>query len=156
MKSTLVAATVVFAIALCFACQRPQAPKPTTAAEFERATAGMTRTQTARYVFETYGCDSCHTVDDRGNMGFTARGEKTKQGFTGCVRLLTAVNASVPIPEAERSAEERRVHQTFNEYGCSFCHKVEPGRMSFTELGQKLSFLHFGCVEVQDVLKKSS
>lgn len=145
----------VFCIALlASACERAAAWKPATLAEFERATRDMSRTETAKYVFTTYGCDACHTIDDKGNTGFTARGEDARKGFTGCVRLLTTVNASVPIPEAERSPEERRVHATFNEYGCGFCHKVEPGRISFTEIGRKLAFLHLGCVEVQEELKK--
>ena len=135
-------------------CNRVAGGQPSTLGDFERATSGMTRTETAKYVYSTYGCNGCHTINSEGNTGLTPVGEVAAQGFTGCVRLLTAVSASVAIPAAERTDDQRRIHQKFGDYGCTFCHKVEPGKMSFTEIGSKLAYMHLGCVEVREELQK--
>lgn len=154
--TALAVAAGLFLASLAPACQRASAAIPTTGAEFDRATAGMSRTQTTKYVFATYKCAACHTVDERGNLGLTPRGEASLEGFIGCSRLLTAVGTVLAIPEPDRTADDRRVHDKFNEYGCAFCHTVEPGRSSFTEIGARLGFLHSGCVEMATETKKPS
>lgn len=161
VPATLTAAALLFAGALAAACQRAPAAPPATAADFERATAGLTRTQTVEYVLDTYKCGTCHTVDAGGNMGFTAKGEKSKElaaccaGSTMCVRLLQAANTLTATAESDRSPDERRMLQAFDEYGCSFCHRVEAGKTSFTGIGSRLGFMHLGCVEVEDALRES-
>jgi cytochrome c551/c552 len=161
-RLAIAAAGITCALSLAAACARSApAARPATAAEFARATAGMSRTDTVRYVLATYECGSCHTVDRAGNMGYTARGEESralmsccKGESASCIRLLTAVNTTASIPEADRTPDEQKFHQAFNEYGCAFCHKVEAGTMAFTDIGRPLGFMHLGCVELETQMKK--
>ena len=137
-------------VASIAACTKPAAT-PRTAAEFDRATANMDHKAMADYVFKTYECSGCHVPTAKGEAGFTARGEQAKQGFVGCVRLLTTINGTLGTDTANWTADEQHKHAQFKEFGCTFCHEPAPGKMGFTELGQKLGSLHLGCPEVHTV-----
>ena len=109
----------------------------------------------AQYVFDNHGCKSCHTAGENGKLGFTQKGKQLTTGFEGCVRMLTAMNVIAQVPASQRSADERTKAQRFDEFGCTLCHKIVPGKMGLTALGAKLRYLHLGCVEVEKQLASS-
>jgi len=139
---------IIFGIA-ALAQSSPQ----TTAATLDRMTAaGKGPRELAQYVFDTHGCKSCHTVGQDGKLGFTERGKQIGKGFEGCISMLTAMNLIAQVPDAQRSAQERQKAARFEEFGCTFCHKIIPGKMGLTDVGTKLSHLHIGCVDVEKLV----
>lgn len=115
---------------------------------------GKSPGELAQYVFDTHGCKKCHTVGRDGKLGFTELGKQRATGFEGCVHLLTAVSEIVRVPEQKRSPQQREKVARFNEFGCTSCHKVSPGKLTLTEAGAKLKHLHLGCVEVEQQVAK--
>ena len=103
----------------------------------------------SQYVFGNHGCKSCHTAGENGKLGFTEKGKQLTSGFEGCIRMLTAMNLIAQVPAAQRSADQKTKAQRFDEFGCTFCHRIVPGKMGLTELGSKLSHLHLGCVDIE-------
>ena len=127
-----------------------------TAATLDRMTAAhKSQQELAQYVFDSHGCKSCHTVGQNGKLGFTARGKQIGQGFEGCISMLTAMNLIAQVPEGQRSAPQRLKAARFEEFGCTFCHKITPGKLGLTEVGTKLTHLHLGCVDVQKLVASS-
>ena len=114
--------------------------------------AGKTQRELAQYLFDTHGCKECHTISNEGKLGFTKIGKERAQGFEGCISTLKAMSIIAKIPEDQRSVTQRRRASRFEEFGCSTCHKVTPGKMELTALGAKLAHLHLGCVEVEKLL----
>jgi parallel beta-helix repeat protein len=124
-----------------------------TAAVLDRMIAAhKTPQDLAQYVFETHGCKSCHTVGQNGKLGFTSRGQQVAGGFEGCIRLLTDMNLIAQTPENRRSDQQRRKAARFEEFGCTFCHKITPGKVGLTEVGAKLKHMHLGCVDVENLV----
>ena len=111
--------------------------------------AGKSQREIAQYVFDTHGCKSCHVAGQDGKLGFTAKGRETGQGFEGCISMLLAMNLIAQVSGDQRSPDQRRKAARFEEFGCTFCHKITPGKMGLTEVGSKLSHLHLGCVEIE-------
>jgi hypothetical protein len=115
----------------------------------------------AHYVYSNYHCDGCHTLSTEGKFGYTARGEELRKGEEGCVGLLTSMGVIAHIPDSSRSVTQKVKAEHFTEFGCSVCHKVEPGKMGLTPTGEELATLHMSCPEVEkllttkDVAKKS-
>src|SRR5262249_26293304 len=97
----------------------------------------------------------CHTAGHDGKLGFTTRGEETAKGFEGCIAMLTAVSHIAQVPVDRRSPQQLKKIARFDEFGCTFCHKIAPGKMTMTDVGTKLSGLHVGCVEVEKTLATS-
>jgi hypothetical protein len=58
----------------------------------------------------------------------------------------------VQVPEPKRSPEQRQKAGRFEEFGCTACHKLTPGKLGLTEVGAKLAHLHLGCVEVEKLV----
>jgi len=114
--------------------------------------AGKSRQELAQYLFDTHGCKNCHTMGHDGKLGFTKLGEERAQGFQGCISTLKAMTIIAKVPEDQRSATQRLRAQKFEEFGCSTCHKVSPGKLGLTEVGAKLAHLHLGCADVEKVL----
>jgi cytochrome c2 len=114
--------------------------------------AGKTPRELGQYVFDTHGCNSCHTVGQGGKLGFTEKGKNLTKGFEGCIRTLTAMNLIAQVPDNQRSPDQRQTAARFNEFGCTLCHKIIPGKMGLTELGTKLTSLHLGCVDVEKLV----
>jgi len=117
--------------------------------------AGKSQPELAKYLFNTHGCKNCHTVGRDGKLGFTAKGTERAQGFEGCTNMLTAMTVLVQVPEDKRSPQQRQKAERFEEFGCTACHKITPGKLDLTEIGMKLAHLHLGCVDVQKVLATS-
>lgn len=113
---------------------------------------GKSQRELAQYVFDTHGCKGCHTMGRDGKLGFTARGRERAKGFEGCINMLTAMTVIVQVPDSQRSAQQRDKAQRFEEFGCTACHQLTPGKLSLTEVGAKLQHLHLGCVEVEKLV----
>ena len=114
--------------------------------------AGKSQRELAQYVFNTHGCKTCHTMGKDEKLGFTEKGKERAKGFEGCISMLTAMNLIAQVPEKQRSAEQRQKAARFEEFGCTTCHKIVPGKMGLTDLGAKLTHLHLGCVDVEKLV----
>jgi cytochrome c2 len=114
--------------------------------------AGKSQRELAQYLFDTHGCKDCHTIGQEGKLGLTKKGEQRAQGFEGCISTLKAMSVIAKVPEAQRSATQRRRAERFEEFGCATCHKLTPGKMGLTEVGAKLAHLHLGCLDVEKLL----
>jgi cytochrome c2 len=133
---------------LLFAQQKPD-PKATMATLDKMSAAGKSKKELAQYVFDTHGCQSCHTAGENGKLGFTERGKQLGNGFEGCIRTLTAMNVIAQVAPAQRSVDQKKTAQRFDEFGCTLCHQIVPGKMGLTQLGTKLTGMHLGCVDVE-------
>lgn len=69
--------------------------------------------------------------------------------------MLTAMTVLVQVAEDKRSPQQRQKAERFEEFGCTACHKITPGKLDLTEIGTKLAHLHLGCVDVEKVLATS-
>jgi hypothetical protein len=63
--------------------------------------------------------------------------------------MLTAMTVIVQVPEDKRSPEQKKKAARFEEFGCTSCHKLAPGKLGLTDAGAKLAHLHLGCVDVE-------
>ena len=117
---------------------------------------GKSPRELAQYVFDTHGCKKCHTIGRDGKLGFTELGKQRATGFEGCIHLLTAMTEIVRVPEQKRSPQQREKVARFDEFGCTSCHQVSPGKLTLTEAGEKLKHLHLGCVEVEKLTSTST
>ena len=119
-------------------------------AELDRMiAAGKTPRELAKYVFDTHGCKSCHTIGDDGKLGYTERGKERAKGFEGCINMLTSMTVIVQLSDEKRSSEQRERAAKFEEFGCTACHQLSPGKLELTGIGAKLKHLHLGCVDVE-------
>ena len=132
--------------------QKQQSPLVTSAALDKMAAAGKGKKEMAQYVFDNHGCNGCHTPGQDGKLGFTAKGKQLSSGFEGCIRSLTAMNVIAQVPAAQRSADQKTKAQRFEEFGCTLCHQIVPGKMGLTALGKKLTAMHLSCVDVEKAL----
>lgn len=113
---------------------------------------GKNNQELAQYVFDTYGCKSCHTVGHDGKLGFTEKGKERAKGFEGCINMLTKMTVIVQVAPEKRPADQRQKAERFQEFGCTACHKLSPGKLELTDIGAKLAHLHLGCVDVEKVV----
>jgi cytochrome c551/c552 len=125
--------------------------------ELDRMVAeGKSPRELAQYVFNTHGCKSCHTISQKGGqsgkLGFTEKGKERAKGFEGCISMLTAMNLIAQVDERQRSPQQRQKAARFEEFGCTTCHKIIPGKMGLTDIGTKLTRLHLGCVDVEKLV----
>jgi len=116
---------------------------------------GKSPRELAQYVFDTHGCKKCHTIGRDGKLGFSELGKQRAASFEGCIHLLTAVSEITRVAEQKRSPQQREKIARFDEFGCTSCHKVSPGKVTLTEAGAKLKHLHLGCVEVEKLASTS-
>lgn len=130
---------------------RPDRP-PATLAELEKVTAARSAHEIATYIFDTYGCNNCHTTASGGKFGYTAMGEQLRKKSEGCIALLTTVSRIATMPEADRTAEHKEKLAHFTDYGCTACHRISFGTVALTEVGAKLQTMHLTCTDVQKVL----
>ena len=106
----------------------------------------------ATFVFENHGCKNCHTMGAGGKLGFTERGKEVGKNFEGCIRLLTAMNVIAQEKEENRTQEEKEKAARFEQFGCSTCHQITPGKLGLTDYGKKLASMHLACTDVEKVL----
>lgn len=133
-----------------------QKPSASDAALDRMIAAGKSPQELAAYVFETHGCKRCHTMGHDGKLGFTDRGKERAKGFEGCINMLTAMTVIVQVADDKRTPQQRDKALRFAEFGCTSCHKVEPGKLSLTDVGAKLQHLHLGCVDVEKIVAAQS
>lgn len=114
--------------------------------------AGKTPEQLSAYIFENHGCKNCHTMGKGGKLGFTERGKQVGKNFEGCISLLTSMNVIAQVNEENRTAEEKDKAVRFQDFGCTTCHQITPGKLGLTEYGTKLKSMHLACTEVQQLL----
>ena len=115
---------------------------------------GKTPDELAAYVFERHRCNSCHTLGQGGKLGFTDRGNEVGKNFEGCISLLTSMNVIAQVKPANRTAEEKGKAARFQEFGCTTCHQITPGKLGLTEYCKKLKSLHMACTDVEKILAK--
>ena len=146
--------TAAWVSGLCGGVARAQqSAAPSSNAALDRMiAAGKSQREVAQYIFDTRGCNGCHTIGKEGKLGFTEKGQQRAQGFEGCISTLKAMTIIAKVPEDRRSDTQRQRAQRFEEFGCVTCHKVTPGKVALTEMGAKLANLHLGCVDVEKVL----
>jgi cytochrome c551/c552 len=108
----------------------------------------------AAYVFEHHGCKSCHTLGQGGKLGFTDRGKEVGKNFEGCISLLTSMNVIAQTKAANRTAEEKQKAARFEQFGCTTCHQIVPGKLGLTDYGKKLKSLHMACTDVERLMAK--
>lgn len=112
----------------------------------------MSSDELAHYVFEHHGCNNCHTMGANGKLGFTERGKQVGKGFEGCIALLTSMNVIAQVKSVDRTAEEKQKAARFQEFGCTTCHQITPGKLGLTSYGTKLKSLHMACTDVENIL----
>ena len=120
------------------------------------AAAAQHQIELTQYVFNTNHCNDCHTVSSNGTLGFTDKGKQLGQDFEGCSRMLAAMNLVAQVSEDQRSAQETRIAARFEEFGCTFCHRITPGKLGLTEVGSKLGNLHLKCVSIDSCCRRPS
>jgi len=112
----------------------------------------MSSDELAHYIFEHHGCNNCHTLGANGKLGFTERGTQVGKGFEGCISLLTSMNVIAQVRATDRSADEKQKAARFQEFGCTTCHQIVPGKLGLTSYGTKLKSLHMACTNVEKIL----
>jgi cytochrome c551/c552 len=126
----------------------PASPNALTDAQMSK----MSSDELAHYVFERHGCKGCHTLGENGKLGFTERGKQVGKGFEGCIALLTSMNVVAQVKQVDRTAEEKQKAARFQEFGCTTCHQIVPGKLGLTSYGTKLKSLHMACTDVERIL----
>lgn len=133
---------------------QPIRRQPPSLTELDAYAAGKSTDEVAHYIFRNYSCNDCHTLGKEGQFTFTSQGEERKKSFEGCIALLTTMNVVAQISDTQRTPEQKIKADRFDEFGCSFCHQIQPGKMGLTETGKKLVSLHLACTDVQRILNK--
>lgn len=110
--------------------------------------------QLAAYVFEHHHCNNCHTMGADGKFGFNERGKEVGKGFEGCISLLTSMNVIAQVKRANRSEDEKHKVALFEQFGCTTCHTIVPGKLGLTNYGQKLKSMHMACTDVEKIVAK--
>jgi hypothetical protein len=87
-----------------------------------------------------------------GKLGFTERGKQVGKGFEGCISLLTSMNVIAQVKESDRSTKEKQKAARFQEFGCTTCHQIAPGKLGLTAYGAKLKSFHMACTDVEKIL----
>lgn len=108
----------------------------------------------ASYVFEHHHCNNCHTMGSDGKFGFNERGKEVGKGFEGCISLLTSMNVIAQVKPANRTEEEKHKAVRFEQFGCTTCHTIVPGKLGLTTYGQKLKSMHMACTDVEKIIAK--
>ena len=111
---------------------------------------GKSSEELAAYVFEHHHCDNCHTMGTDGKFGFNERGKEVGKGFEGCISLLTSINVIAQVKPANRTDDERHKVARFEQFGCTTCHQIVPGKLGLTSYRQKLKSMHMACTEVKE------
>ena len=120
--------------------------KPTEDADLS----GKSPEELAAYVFEHHHCNNCHTMGAAGKLGFNERGKGVGKGFEGCISLLTSMNVIAQVKPANRTDDEEHKVARFEQFGCTTCHQIVPGKLGLTSYRQKLKSVHMACTDVKE------
>jgi cytochrome c551/c552 len=153
MKLAVMISVFLFA---AIAQQNQPAPNSSNTTLDRMVAAGKSQQELAKYAFDTHGCKNCHTLGQNGKLGLTDKGNQIAKGFEGCIAMLTAMNVIAQVAPDQRTQQQRKTAARFQEFGCTTCHQIVPGKMGLTELGSKLAHLHLGCVDVEKQLAQAT
>ena len=156
---SLSCALLLWSSSLSFRTNASPGPAQTASSKKELSEAEMSHmssSELATYVFEHHGCGSCHTMGSNGKLGYTERGKQVGKGFVGCVSLLTSMNLIAQVDPANRTREEKEKAVKFQEFGCTICHQIVPGKLGLTSYGTRLKSLHVACTDVEKILSQES
>ncbi len=115
---------------------------------------GKSPDELAAYIFEHHHCDNCHTIGAGGKLGFNERGQEVGKGFEGCISLLTSMNVIAQVKPTNRTDDEKHKVARFEQFGCTTCHQIVPGKLGLTSYGQKLKSMHMACTDVERIIAK--
>jgi cytochrome c2 len=115
---------------------------------------GKSPDELAAYIFEHHHCDNCHTIGAGSKLGFNERGKEVGKGFEGCISLLTSMNVIAQVKPANRTDDEKHKVARFEQFGCTTCHQIVPGKLGLTSYGQKLKSMHMACTDVERIIAK--
>jgi cytochrome c2 len=115
---------------------------------------GKSPDELAAYIFEHHHCSNCHTMGAGGKLGFNERGKEVGKGFEGCISLLTSMNVIAQVKPANRTDDEKHKVARFEQFGCTTCHQIVPGKLGLTSYGQKLKPMHMACTDVERIIAK--
>jgi len=115
---------------------------------------GKSPEELAAYIFEHHHCNNCHTIGAGGKLGFNERGKEVGKGFEGCISLLTSMNVIAQLKPANRTDDEKHKVARFEQFGCTTCHQIVPGKLGLTSYGQKLKSMHMACTDVERIIAK--
>jgi cytochrome c551/c552 len=146
------ASSLVLCSVLLFSQSKPASQPTQSSTATDAQMSKMSSDELAHYVFEHHGCNNCHTLGANGKLGFTDRGKQVGKGFEGCIALLTSMNVIAQVKQVDRSAEEKQKAARFQEFGCTTCHQITPGKLGLTSYGTKLKSLHMACTDVERIL----
>ena len=121
--SITLAATALCA-SICLSAQtKPSAPETTSTALDKMIAAKKSRKELAQYVFDTQGCKRCHTIGDKGKLGFTETGDgfgrhrraasgevDVKQSWLNCLDSAEREMRNRPRLSAKRYGEGLLAH----------------------------------------------
>jgi hypothetical protein len=62
------------------------------------------------------------------------------------------MNVIAQVKPGDRSAEEKQKAARFQEFGCTTCHQITPGKLGLTSYGTRLKSLHMACTDVEKIL----
>jgi hypothetical protein len=63
----------------------------------------------------------------------------------------------VPIAQikpANRTDDEKHKVARFEQFGCTTCHQIVPGKLGLTSSGQKLKAMRMACTDVERIIAK--
>jgi hypothetical protein len=130
--------------------QSHNSAKPQEGAELSRKSPD----ELAAYLFEHHHCNNCHTMGAGGKLGFNERGKEVGKNFEGCIALLTSMNVIAQVKPANRTEDENHKVARFEQFGCTTCHQIVPGKLGLTGYGQKLKSMHMACTDVERIISK--
>jgi hypothetical protein len=153
-RKTRLAVALVCIVVAAISCAQKSPDSANGSLPAALADNNRTPVEKAHYIYANYNCDGCHTLSDKGKFGYTVRGEELRKTEEGCVGLLTSMGVIAHISDSARNETQKAKAAHFTEFGCTICHKVEPGKMSLTPTGGQLANLHMSCPEVEGLLTK--
>jgi len=90
-----------------------------------------------------------------GKLGFNDRGKEVGKNFEGCISLLTFDERHRPGEAGEIALLKKKPKaERFQQFGCTTCHQIVPGKLGLTEYGKKLKSMHMACTDVEKILAK--
>ncbi len=114
----------------------------------EYDTQGKSSREVAQWIYDSYGCQTCHSLTQAGVFGLTAYGEVMARDFQGCPGMLTTVWETLSLPEAQWNEQQKTTRLDFERFGCTVCHQIGSTSLGLTEIGAHASLLHMSCSEV--------
>jgi hypothetical protein len=66
------------------------------------------------------------------------------------------MNVIAQVEPANRTREEKEKAVKFQEFGCTTCHQITPGKLGLTPYGTKLKSFHMACTDVEKLLSQES